>query len=126
MIPTINKPARVTRKTAMAIEYILTNCFIETVFKTAICKSDISDHFPICFLVPSSSTQRENKTTFIYKRILNTESIKSFKKKLFETGWEETENSKNPHEAYTTFLQKLITLYDNYFPKKKIKLKALI
>ena len=58
MILTINKPTRITRKTAMAIDHILGNCFTEIVFKTAIFKSDISDRFPICFLFPSSSTQR--------------------------------------------------------------------
>ena len=65
MIPTINKPTRVSRKTATAIDHILTSCFTETVFKTAVFKSDISDHFPICFLVSLSSTQRENKTAII-------------------------------------------------------------
>ena len=34
MIPTSNKPTRVTRKTATASDHILTNCFTETVFKT--------------------------------------------------------------------------------------------
>ena len=53
MIQTIKKPTRVTRKAATAIDPILTNCFTKKVFKTAIFKSDISDHFPICFLVPS-------------------------------------------------------------------------
>ena len=51
MIPTINKPTRVTRKTTTAIDHILTNSFTDTVFKTAIFKSDISDHFPICFII---------------------------------------------------------------------------
>ena len=74
--------------------------------------------------MPSFSTQRENKTTFIYKIIFNTESIKSFQKNLYETDWEETENSKNQDKTYTTVLQKAIALYDNYFPKEKIKLKA--
>ena len=46
MIPTRNKPTRVTRKTATAIDHILTNCFIDRTFKIAIFKSDISDHFP--------------------------------------------------------------------------------
>ena len=54
MIPTINKSTRATRKTAKAIDRIFTNCFTETFFKTAIFKSEISDHFPICFLAPSS------------------------------------------------------------------------
>ena len=60
MIPTINKPTRVTKKTTTAIDQILTNCITETVFKTAFFKGDISDHFPICFLFPPSPTQREN------------------------------------------------------------------
>ena len=40
MIPTINKPTRVTRKTATAIDHILTISFVDTVFKTVIFKSD--------------------------------------------------------------------------------------
>ena len=60
MITTIYKPTRVTKKTITAIDHILTNCITETVFKTVLFKSDISDHFPICFLFPSFSTQREN------------------------------------------------------------------
>ena len=63
MIQTMNKLNRITRKTATAFDHILTNCVTETVFKTSIFRSDVSDHFPVCFLVPSSSTQRENKTT---------------------------------------------------------------
>ena len=61
MIPTINKPTRVTQKTTTAIDHILTNSFTDTVFKTAIFKSDISDHFPICFIIPSSMKQTNNK-----------------------------------------------------------------
>ena len=40
MIPVINEPARVTRKTATAIDHILTNQFININFKTAIFKTD--------------------------------------------------------------------------------------
>ena len=32
---------------------VLTNCFIDRTFKTAIFKSDILNHFPICFIIPS-------------------------------------------------------------------------
>ena len=37
-IPIINKPTRVTKKTATAIDHIITNCFVDTNFKTAIFK----------------------------------------------------------------------------------------
>ena len=43
----INKPTRVTNKTATAIDHILTNTYTETILKTAILKCDVSDHFPI-------------------------------------------------------------------------------
>ena len=60
MIPTITKPIRVTQKTT-TIEHILANSFTDTVFKTAIFKSDIPDHFPICLIIPSSMKQTSNK-----------------------------------------------------------------
>ena len=49
-IPTINKPTWVRRTTATTIDHILTNSFIDRNFKTTIFKSDVSDHFPICFI----------------------------------------------------------------------------
>ena len=54
MIPTINKPNRITRTAATAIDHILTNSFIDRNLKTTVSKSDVSDHFPICFLIPST------------------------------------------------------------------------
>ena len=125
MIPTINKPTRVTRKTTTAIDHILTNSFTDTVFKTAIFKSDISDHFPICFIIPSSMKQTNNtKNTVIFKRVFDTESIELFKQKLYETNWDDIEVFRNPDEANKSFVNKFSDLYDTYFPKKQIKLKS--
>ena len=44
MIPTVNKPTRVTRQSATTIEYILSNCFVNVDFKITFFRSDISDH----------------------------------------------------------------------------------
>ena len=52
MIPAINKPTRVTKKTTTAIAQIIPNSFAGNAFKTAIIKSDVSNHFPICILIP--------------------------------------------------------------------------
>ena len=70
LIPTINKTARVTKKATMAIDHIFNNGFTETVFKTAIFKGHISDHFLICFLVPSSSKIRKTKQLLFTKEYL--------------------------------------------------------
>ena len=47
MIPTINKPTRITTNTATATDHIITNVTTDTDFKTGILKSCISDHFAI-------------------------------------------------------------------------------
>ena len=84
----------------------------------------MSDHFPICFIIPSPSNQENvTETTFITKRILNTKSIELFKQKLYETSWDEIEMSQNPDQEYKTFLTKFSDLYNIYFPTKIIKVK---
>ena len=84
MILTINKPAPVTRKRATAINHILTNSFIDTTIKTGIIKADVSDHFPICPFIPSEKVSVENGIVYIYKRIINDETIEVFTQNLYE------------------------------------------
>ena len=49
MIPTINKPTRVTRATV--IDHVFTNTIMENIeIKIAAVKTDISNHFPIILL----------------------------------------------------------------------------
>ena len=50
LIPTINKPTRVTRNTATAIDHTITNTVISGIqHRSGIINTDISDHFPIVF-----------------------------------------------------------------------------
>ena len=78
MIPTIKKPARVTKKTATSIDHITTNSFVENTFKTAMSKSDVSNHFPICIFIPSANLFTKSDVIYQYKRIINNEKIKDF------------------------------------------------
>ena len=50
MIPTINKPTRVTKHTATAIDKIITDCILNSDFKSALVKTDLSDRFPNIFI----------------------------------------------------------------------------
>ena len=47
LIPTINKPTRVGKYSATAIDHIITDYVLTCDFKTAILKADLADHFPI-------------------------------------------------------------------------------
>ena len=51
MILTINKPTRVTRHSATAIDHVFTYTIMDNIeIKTAIAKTDILDHFPVIFV----------------------------------------------------------------------------
>ena len=66
LIPTVNKPTRVTRNAATAIDHMTANSVINAVFKTGIIKTDISDQFPIFSLfkcVVDSTETRKNSYT---------------------------------------------------------------
>ena len=63
-------------------------------------------------------------TTTIYKRFINNETIQYFRILLNNVTWEEVENTDCPEKACNTFLDKFQVIYDQAFPKTKIKLKT--
>ena len=87
MISTINKPTRVTKKTATAIDHIITNSFVKNIFKTAIIKSDVSDHFPICIFFPSTNLFTKNDVIYQYKRTINDKKNQVFLQNLYQYDW---------------------------------------
>ena len=122
LIPTINKPTRVTRNTATAIDHIITNSVINAEFKTGIIKTDISDHFPIFFIFKCVVDSTEAREEFIYKRNYSSNSIETFKQKLREVNWNEVKQSNNANKSYAKFSEICTSLYEECFPKFKIKL----
>ena len=124
MIPTIKKPTRATRKTATAVDHVLIHQFINVNSKTAIFKTDISDHFPVCIITSSTEKLVENKRTYVYKGVITDEATERFNQALYKTDWLEIETCNNPSERYKLFLKKFLSIYENIFPREKIKLKV--
>ena len=119
-MPVINKLTRVTKNTATAIDHIFINSVTTTKFKTGIIKSDISDHFPIFFVADDTIHTKETKERFIFRR---DNSVEKFKYKLRTVSWDSITNSSDTNKAYVNFIEIFSSLYDECFPKKKIKLK---
>ena len=65
LIPTLNKPTRVTRNAATATDHIITNSVVDAEFKTGIIKTDISNHFPIFFIFKCVVDSTEAREKFI-------------------------------------------------------------
>ena len=121
LIPVINKITRVTKKSATAIDHIITNSYLNANIQTGIIKTNISDHFPIFLLTNTPNINAYPKTTTIYKRYINTESIKYFRSLLNYVTWEELQC---PDEAYNSFLNKFQSIYEQAFPEVEVKLKT--
>ena len=83
LIPTINKPTRVRKNSATAIDHILTDCVLTCDFKTAILKTDLTDYFPIVIVLKNvGSSHQYSRTKHKYKRSYNEENIKAFNHRL--------------------------------------------
>ena len=119
MIPTINKPTRVTSYTATAIDNIITNSIIKSaIIKSAIIKTNLSDHFPVTFVIKLKTKFSPNNQVdqFIFKRDFNENTLTLFKQNLFETSWDSVKKIDDSNESYNKFLKIFSSLYEKYFP----------
>ena len=123
MIPTINKPTRVTRQTASAIDHITINSIMHTGFKSGIIKAEISDHFPIFFCYMYLARKKDVKEEFIYKRRFYDQSIGRFKLRLRNINWSKIIQCRNTNEPNINFFSIIDSLYNKCFPVAKIRLK---
>ena len=75
MMPLINKPTRVTKNTASAIDHVTS--VTTTKFKIGIIKLDILDHFPLFFVAYYNIHIKETKDRFIFRRDLSDFSVEN-------------------------------------------------
>ena len=65
---------------------------------------------------------KKHSEHFVYKRY-DEKSTNLFKQKLHETTWDNIKNIKEPNEVYKKFLEIFSCIYENFFPKKRIRVK---
>ena len=73
--------------------------------------------------------ENKNEVTYIYivgiyVRNINSGTVEKFNQKLYEIDWNEVKSCEHPSESYEIFLTKFLSIYDDFFPKKKTKLKV--
>ena len=100
MISTVNKPTKFTRNTGTAIDHFITNTVVDTQFTSGIIQTDLSDQFPIIFVLQTNkSVVEKHNEHFVYNRYYDEKSKNLFKQKLQETTWDSIKNRKEPNEA---------------------------
>ena len=86
-------------------------------------KVDISDHFPILFVVKVNVDVNIKTEQYILKCNICDQSIKKFKQKLRDVTLDDIEIFDIVNHSSNRFLQIFLSLYNECFPKIKIKLK---
>ena len=90
---------------------------------SGIITADISDHFPIFLISKDLMLDSSNEPIHITKREINDKSIAYFKTLLSIVDWKQVLNENSPNNAHNEFLKIFLGLYNEAFPKQKIKIK---
>ena len=120
MIPLINNPTRITRKTATLIDNIFTNDLKHTIDSGAIIE-DISDHLPI-FAICNLEIPKylENSSS---NNLITETTLRTLKHKLQNHDWSRVHENVNVNDAYGIFINDFLELYEESCPKKDFKKK---
>ena len=120
LFPPITKPTRVTSTSATLIDNIFCNNILDKQSATGILNTHISDHLTIFYIDYSSNKSILPK--FIKKRCFSPENIDKFKNECDSHNSNQVLESNDPQDAFTSFHNDFINLYDKCFPNKTIKL----
>lgn len=117
-MPLISKPTRINSGTLL--DNIFHNdlaCNLD--LTQGILYTDITDHFPVFVIVQSDIS--ENDKISVTKRIFNSTNITTFQNLMHETNWTNMLSSEDMQTAFSSFLEKIQSLYDSAFPLKTFK-----
>ena len=90
-------------------------------------KTDVADHFPIAMaLKTDESVHQSQKVQNVHERNYDENAIESFKQRLREIDWAELKKCEDPNESYKHFFETFILVYDNFFPKVKVRIKPRV
>lgn len=121
--PCIDRPTRVTEKSATLIDNILTNDMSAKI-NSGVLVTDITDHFPIFTTSSTNSNFSNDMNSDIPKferRQMKPNNIKGFKNGLSLTNWNEVYNESNPERAYNVFDTKINRILNTHCPIKTSK-----
>ncbi|XP_065652891.1 uncharacterized protein LOC136080205 [Hydra vulgaris] len=126
VLSVINKPTRVNRTSATAIDNIFINNLLETSYEAGIFKKDISDHFPIYITIKNIKVipNDQPKILHINKRNLSTHSKNNLTNKLYLENWSDVYKSQNANEACNLFLDKFQEIFNETCPNEVLKIKT--
>ena len=107
------KPTRCTLNSATLIDHIISNSN-SNFSETSIIVSQLSDHFPLLFLIDFQN--KSDKPKNINCRSFSDTNIRNFNDSLSTQSWERVLNLNDPQLSFTNFFDTFFKLYDTHLP----------
>ena len=100
MVPLTNKATQLSRHSANVIDHIITNNVTgRNDFKSAIIKTDLSDHFPLVFTFKTNETTQKLVVKSTNKRSCCEKNIDKFNKTLHNRNLDAIKKIENPNKT---------------------------
>ena len=120
-IPLINRPTRVTEKTATIIDHIYTNNYdVESKLHQGILITDTSDHFAI-FHILQDELNSANVEEPVLVRHVNDINLIRFQNDILNVNWTSVYECTNAQSAFTKFFEIHSSIFNRCFPIKPLK-----
>ncbi len=117
MFPLIDRPTRITPHSATLIDNIFCNVFNNKIKSGAVI-AGLTDHFPI-FQITSSVFRHDNNVFNNRRsRLFNKTRLQQFCYDIGLVNWDFVSNFDSPNDAYNSFIQKFMHIYNIHFPYK--------
>ena len=120
--PKIDKPTRISTKSATLIDNIFVNYFDASLI-SGVWMTDISDHLPIYVIIPKTNAAKTKKTVVITKRHYDDDSMLKFREDLSCMDWTEIYSTHDVNDKYNKLSTVLDNLHEKYFPPVKMKIR---
>lgn len=119
--PVINKPTRITPKTATIID----NIFINNVDRNSIngiLMNDLSDHLPVFQVIPLMTTEAKQNKLY-NRRLITKRNIEKLREEMLHTNWDNLKNTNDVDDAYKCFQDIVLNSYNSCIPEKQCSKK---
>ena len=119
-IPLINKPTRVTSKTATLIDNIFINEYKnENKYMTGILATDISDHYPIFHIIQCEHKPHKDQYQLI--RLINDSNLDKYINAIQNYEWAFVTQQRSCRTAFSYFSDVLTEIFNESFPVIKVQ-----
>ena len=123
MLPLITKPTRISKTSSTLIDNIFSNKINDNSHLKGILTLDISDHFPIFYMMNTQKQKANPNPPMAKGRSINEKGLELFSQELSKEGLNAIMGEADTQTSFTLFQDKLNKVFNKCFPYKIKKSK---